>query len=227
MRGQTQLDFAIGVSIFLIVVASVLSFVPAMLEPFESSTQQETSAANRVADQLVGGTLGDAGEPYVLDRECTIVFFEDTPDNFDSGSDNTFNEPYSDSDSYSTSNCNFNNTEVVERVGLNTNPALNVRIHLERDLIGATPDDPDGDGVGDDDVRDILCLDTNDDRIVEANDPGSGRQCDPGGGNDVLFEIGGSPPSDTGSVVVARRTVSVDGGFADNTSDASLIVEVW
>jgi hypothetical protein len=41
-----------------------------------------------------------------------------------------------------------------------------------------------------------------------------------------LFEIG-DDPQDSRSVVVARRTVSVEGGFADNTSDASLIVEVW
>ena len=33
-RGQTTLDFAIGVSVFLIVVAFVLAFVPGMVQPF-------------------------------------------------------------------------------------------------------------------------------------------------------------------------------------------------
>lgn len=224
MRAQTQLDFAIGVSIFLIVVAFVLSFVPAMLQPFESSTQQETSAANRVADQLVGGTLGDPGEPYVLDRECTIVFFEDESEN--TNRDGIFDKPYDFGGPYDTGNCNFEDVPLDERVGLDTNPPINVRIRLERDLIGAAADNPNS--GGDDEIVDILCLDENDKRIIESEDPTSG-QCDIPGttDDDVLFVIGDSPPSDTGSVVVARRTVSVRGGFADNTSDASLIVEVW
>jgi hypothetical protein len=239
MRAQTQLDFAVGVGVFLVVTAFVLSFVPGMLEPFESGNQEETVAANRVADQLVGGMLGSPDEPYVLDRECTIVFFEVADDNVDGNGDG-FNEPYSDAETYDVDNCNFDDDPVVERVGLDTNPSLNVRIRLVRNLttsdravdpgIGLTPD------PGPDDT---LCLDTNNPRIVEAgyprvdDDDDSGGsedwevQCDlTGGDDDVLFEIG-DDPQDLRSVVVARRTVSVEGGFADNTSDASLIVEVW
>lgn len=242
MRAQTQLDFAVGVGVFLVVTAFVLSFVPGMLEPFEGSNQEETVAANRVADQVVGGMLGSPDEPYVLDRECTIVFFEDDTANTDGNGDG-FDDPY-DTSSYPLSKCNFDDDPVVERVGLNTDPDLNVRIRLVRNLstshravdpgVDLAPLDLDPGPV------DTLCLDANDPRIVEAgyprddnddNDATTGEdwevQCDlTGGDDDVLFQIGDTPP-DTGSVVVARRTVSVEGGFADDTSDASLIVEVW
>jgi hypothetical protein len=228
MRAQTQLDFAVGVGVFLVVTAFVLSFVPGMLEPFESGNQEETVAANRVADQLVGGMLGSPDEPYVLDRECTIVFFEDDDTNTDGNGD--FNEPFSDTESYTVSNCNYDDNPLVQRVGLDTDPPLNLRVRLTRDLTTATGDDPTGSRGGNDDETDTLCLDENGPRIIEGGDPtddSDGDQCDTAGGDDdVYFEIGDAPP-DTGSVVVARRTVSVEGGFADNTSDASLIVEVW
>lgn len=73
-RGQTTLDFAIGVGVFLISVAFVLSFVPGMIQPFETNTQEEMSVADRVATQLAKSMLGGPS-PYVLGDECTVEFF--------------------------------------------------------------------------------------------------------------------------------------------------------
>lgn len=236
-RGQTTLDFALGVTVFLLTVAFVFSFTPGMLEPFTASTQQETAASDRLADQLAQEMLvADPGEPYRLDRECTVIFFESRTDSSEDPAgddienvdgDGDFSEPFG-TGTYGGS-CNFLDEPLDERLGVDTHVSTNVRVRLVRDLTTATADDPDGDSGGDDDEVDTLCIDDNsDDRIVEANNPGSGRQCDiVGGDDDVLFEIGPTPPEGAGSVVVSRRYVHVEGGFADGTSDAMLVVEVW
>jgi hypothetical protein len=75
-RGQTTLDFAVGISIFLLTMAFVLSFVPGILGPFESGPQEETVVADRVANQLGQSMLGDPVEPYVVDPDCTTEFFD-------------------------------------------------------------------------------------------------------------------------------------------------------
>lgn len=74
-RGQTTLDFAIGVSVFLAVLVFIFLFIPGILSPFTASAQDETVASNRVADQLAAGTLASPSEPYVLDSYCTLAFF--------------------------------------------------------------------------------------------------------------------------------------------------------
>ncbi|MFB6138105.1 MAG: hypothetical protein ABEJ42_07200 [Halobacteriaceae archaeon] len=77
-RGQTTTDFAIGASIFLLAVAFAFAFVPGMLDPFTSGPGQDRAlVADRVADDLAGGLLvADPTRPYVLDRECTLEFFD-------------------------------------------------------------------------------------------------------------------------------------------------------
>jgi len=236
-RGQTTLDFAVGVSVFLLTAIFVLTFVPGMLEPFEESTQEEISAADRIATELVEETLASPERPNLLDRECTVIFFESRQDGNDPGGDDdanvndngTFAEPFGTGTYGGT--CNFEDVPLDERLALTTvsDAPLNVRVKLIRDLTTASADDPDGDRGGDDDEAASLCIDANSaNRIVEANDPGDGRQCDiTGGDDDVLFEIGPTPPSGSESVVVARRFVRVEGTFHDGTSDATLVVEVW
>ncbi|MHB9285706.1 hypothetical protein ACKVMT_01535 [Halobacteriales archaeon Cl-PHB] len=71
MRGQTTLDFATGVSLFLLTIIFVFMFVPGTLQPFTQSAQEETVGANRVADLLVMDLLADSEEPYLLDGPCT------------------------------------------------------------------------------------------------------------------------------------------------------------
>lgn len=213
-RGQTTLDFAIGVSIFILVIVFTFTFVPTTLQPFEESAQQETVVADRIATQLSSELLATPESPYVLDRECTIAFF--APDN---------NENNGGSSEYPIlPRCSFLNVDSVnERLGLKF---TNIRIRIVRDLTTAAADDPDGSPPADDDQREVLCFDPDDTstpRIVESDNPSS---CDPSSDPDVAFEVGDDPP-DTVSVVSASRVVEFSGGFADGTSDATLIVEVW
>lgn len=74
-RGQTTLDFALGVSIFLAVVLFTFIFIPGILSPFTGSTQEETVSTNRVADHLTKGMLGSPRRPYAIDDYCTVQFF--------------------------------------------------------------------------------------------------------------------------------------------------------
>jgi len=74
-RGQTTLDFAIGVSVFIAVLLFIFLFIPGILSPFTASAQDETVTSNRVADQLAAGTLASPQAPYVLDSYCTVAFF--------------------------------------------------------------------------------------------------------------------------------------------------------
>ncbi|WP_336361365.1 DUF7287 family protein [Haladaptatus sp. ZSTT2] len=169
-RAQTSMDFLVGMSMFLIIVIFVLSFVPGLIEPFNDSVQEDTVTVDRVATQLSKGMLGSTDEPFILDAQCTEAFFGDT----DPG------------------DCNFDTgTPVEDRFGLSSTQQLNVTI--ERDT----------DGDGD---REIVQMD------------GAGNIVDSGG---ILLREGRNPPTSTGSVVVARRVVYLDG------HDVSLIVRMW
>ena len=75
-RGQTTLDFAVGVSIFLAVVMFIFLFVPGIVAPFTVGAQDETVTVNRVADGLTQGQLGSPERPGVLRTDCTVDFFE-------------------------------------------------------------------------------------------------------------------------------------------------------
>ncbi|MEF8882628.1 MAG: hypothetical protein V5A34_08920 [Halapricum sp.] len=75
-RGQTTLDFAIGVSLFLLVLIFIFLFIPGILSPFDQSNQEDTVVTNRIADQIATGVLADPTEPYTLDTHCTVQFFD-------------------------------------------------------------------------------------------------------------------------------------------------------
>ncbi|MFC7234481.1 DUF7287 family protein [Halosegnis marinus] len=76
-RGQTTLDFAVGVSVFLLTVGFVFLFVPSVFAPFEV-VQGTPVTADRAATHLVDGLL--AGEsPGALAPACTVGFFADAP----------------------------------------------------------------------------------------------------------------------------------------------------
>lgn len=75
-RGQTTLDFAIGVTIFLAAIIFTFAFVPGILTPFTDSGQQDTVTVDRVANHLGQDLLGGPDDPYVLDRHCTVGFFD-------------------------------------------------------------------------------------------------------------------------------------------------------
>lgn len=76
-RGQTTLDFAIGIVIFLAVVLFVFTFVPGILEPFDVGGEENPTVSDRIANSLTQDKFGDPAEPYALDRYCTVAFFEE------------------------------------------------------------------------------------------------------------------------------------------------------
>lgn len=79
MRGQTTLDFVIGIAVFLGVLVFAFSFVPGILQPFELTDDEEPSLSDRIANTLSQERLGSPAEPYVLDRYCTVHFFDESP----------------------------------------------------------------------------------------------------------------------------------------------------
>jgi len=108
MKAQTTLDFAIGVAIFITVMIFALSFVPGILEPFEIRGEEEPTVSDRVAETLSADMLGSPQDPYVLDRHCTVAFFEDSID---------------------SARCSFDNSEdLTQRLNLTSYQNINISI---------------------------------------------------------------------------------------------------
>jgi hypothetical protein len=108
-RGQTTIDFAVGMAVFMLTLAFVFAFVPGLLQPFTGGIQGETVTVSRVANDLSEAKLGSASTPYVLDPDCTRPFFanESAP-----------------------SKCNFqgSGTTVNDRVGVKPRADLNITV---------------------------------------------------------------------------------------------------
>lgn len=120
MRGQTTLDFALGISIFLAVILFVFTFVPGLLDPFALNNEEDTVLVGQIADRLSQDALGDPAQPYVLDRSCTVAFFQ-----------NGASPP---------GRCRFSGKTVHER--LNVPESKNVNVTIERNAtVGSTPPD--------------------------------------------------------------------------------------
>ncbi|MBP1986734.1 DUF7287 family protein [Halolamina salifodinae] len=73
-RGQTVLDYAIGVGIFFVALTFVLATIPGMFSPFVGTG--DTQIADRIATSTATDSLGAPDQPYVLNRTCTVAFFE-------------------------------------------------------------------------------------------------------------------------------------------------------
>ncbi|WP_276258682.1 DUF7287 family protein [Haloglomus litoreum] len=166
-RGQTTLDFAVGISLFLLTMAFVVSFVPGILGPFESGPQEETVVADRIANQLGQSMLGDPAEPYVLDVDCTTEFFDPEP----AGSRNANGCRYDESLDLTGS------ATLNELLGLAPRQNVNVTIR----------GDPDGD-----DTTELLCFDDSAQALVSASscsgsdDQRYGIGGDPSGAESVI-----------------------------------------
>jgi hypothetical protein len=105
-RAQTTLDFAVGVSLFLVALAIVFSFIPGTLGLFTDGGQADIVASNRVATSLSEGLLGDPGSPHLLNTTCTVAFFSGV----------------------NPSGCRFEGTNVSQRVGLNPRQTVNITL---------------------------------------------------------------------------------------------------
>ena len=121
-RAQTPLDFAIAMSIFLLAVTFVFTFIPSLTAPFVEGNQDKTVTADRVASHLAEGGLGDPAEPFVVDDNCARPFFDESTDDGDI-----------------PSTCGYSGDELGERVGVDTD-RLQVNVTVEQIDPDATGD---------------------------------------------------------------------------------------
>jgi len=112
-RGQTTLDFAIGISIFLVVMVFVFSFVPGTLQPFVFTGTDHPVVADRLGDRLAQGQLGHPDEPFVLNSTCAVEFF---------------NESRYDDGLGSPSECRYDGSELHERAGVTNRTNVNITL---------------------------------------------------------------------------------------------------
>lgn len=76
-RGQTTIDYVIGVTLFLLVVAFVFAFVPTTFAPFSSDDGRLLVVADRTADHLTDDLLVAAPtRTATFDAACTTAFFD-------------------------------------------------------------------------------------------------------------------------------------------------------
>lgn len=74
IRGQTTIDYTIGIVLFLSVMGGVFLLLPTVFEPFSTSTTAETIVADQIATQLTTELL-QAEDPAAIDAVCTAAFF--------------------------------------------------------------------------------------------------------------------------------------------------------
>ncbi len=76
-RGQTTLDFAVGMSVFLLAVIFVIAYAPTMFDPFAGGTGTKLIVADRAATTVSGDILAtSSAEPGVLSMGCVGAFFD-------------------------------------------------------------------------------------------------------------------------------------------------------
>ncbi|WP_256546385.1 DUF7287 family protein [Halobellus inordinatus] len=124
-RAQTTIDFAIGVSLFLLVVAVVVAFVPTIFAPFQGVDGSQT--ADRLSTSLSTDRLGQPSEPYVLNATCTNAFFEQVSTGTDA-----------------PTSCRFNTTADTARTAFALPESRSVNVSI-RTLDGAVATGADGD----------------------------------------------------------------------------------
>ncbi|WP_424015303.1 DUF7287 family protein [Halorubrum xinjiangense] len=77
-RGQTVLDFVVGMSVFLVAVGFTFAFVPSLLEPYAVGEGATVIVAERGAARLAESSLAGAGSTATLSHACTFAFFDRT-----------------------------------------------------------------------------------------------------------------------------------------------------
>lgn len=86
-RGQTHIDFVVGIVLFLVAFTFVAAAVPHLLSPYED--QSTPVVADRVSASLAESLLVGANDPGVLDPACVEEYFggNTTCDTFDPAAD--------------------------------------------------------------------------------------------------------------------------------------------
>ena len=78
MRGQTTLDYAFGMSVFLLIVTFVFVATPTLLDPFTvSSTDDSMAQSERIGDVLVTHLATDP-DGRSRSRRCSTSFERST-----------------------------------------------------------------------------------------------------------------------------------------------------
>lgn len=121
-RGQTQLDFIIGIGIFFVAIGIVFAGSVSILQPFTTG-HDNIAVGDRVADKLTNSHLTTDERQYVLDKDCTVVFFESLR-----------NEPVT-----PPSDCRFdelnNDDELANIFGVDTTYHINITIENESGVV--------------------------------------------------------------------------------------------
>jgi hypothetical protein len=197
-RGQSVFDFAIGISLFLVVVVAVLVTIPTAFGALDRDAGTEPSddvAAERVADYLVQTAFANPGQSGRLKSECVQNFFyQDLPGT-------SWPEPPCSYD--------FDERSVRDRVGLNST-SVSVSIRSEYAVLSAGPEQMCWDGTDPDPSQEP----TN--SYVRA----SSSDCTPEADGDFLLQAG-APPSDNDDYETARRVATL----ADRT--VYVVVRTW
>lgn len=77
VRGQTSIDFLVGMSVFLITIGVIFAFLPGMFEPFADGSGVGMIVSERTATWLSEDALVVAPTaPGVLNATCTAEFFD-------------------------------------------------------------------------------------------------------------------------------------------------------
>ena len=120
-RGQTTLDFAVAMSIFLVTVLFVLAYAPTMFDPFAGGSGTKLVVADRAATTLSADVLvASTADPGVLSIGCVAEFFDKSVD-----------------DATCSTTANLDNLD--ETLSLNGRNAR-VKIHELDDSTPASPD---------------------------------------------------------------------------------------
>lgn len=160
-RGQTSVDFAVAMGVFLIAVTTVVAFMPGIIDPFAGG-QSNPLLADRLATQLVDYQLGDPATPSALNATCTMYFFNGTAGapcaSFDPGDD------------------------LTEKLGIEDDRYVNVTLKAN---------------VTDDPGTEVLCADSAWSSAGDCSDATYDA--------DKRLAVGEPPPTESGSVMAARR----------------------
>ena len=79
-RGQTTLDFAVGMSVFLLTVVFVIAYAPTMFDPFAGGSGAKLVVADHAATTLSSDLLvASTAEPGILSAGCVVTFFGEEP----------------------------------------------------------------------------------------------------------------------------------------------------
>ncbi|ELZ31412.1 hypothetical protein C474_08922 [Halogeometricum pallidum JCM 14848] len=72
-RGQTNLDFLLGIVVFFLALSFVVASAPQLIAQYDA--QETPLVAERVSTTLADSLLVESGAPGALDVECTGAFF--------------------------------------------------------------------------------------------------------------------------------------------------------